>query len=138
MPLPELLLIERIRALVGLASAGRRAAEALGALRKGIGDDCAVLAGSKTHDLLVTTDLCIQDVHFRLDWHPPESVGHRCLARGLSDIAAMGGEPAAAFLSLGIPGHLQQKWIDGFFKGFRQLAKRFAVTLAGGDVAANP
>ncbi len=138
MPLPELLLIERIRAMAGLASAGRRAAEALGMLRKGIGDDCAVLAGSKTHDLLVTTDLSVEGVHFRLDWHPPGSVGHRCLARGLSDIAAMGGEPTAAFLSLGLPAHLPQKWVDEFLRGFHRLARRFAVTLAGGDIATSP
>jgi thiamine-monophosphate kinase len=138
MPFPELRLIENIRTLAGRTAKQPGANQVLGGIRKGIGDDCAVLVGSKSHDLLVTTDLCIQDVHFRLDWHPPASVGHRCLARGLSDIAAMGGEPASAFLSLGIPDHLQQKWIDGFFNGFQQLAKRFAVTLAGGDVAANP
>ena len=138
MPLPELLLIERIRTTAGLASAGRRAAEALGALRRGIGDDCAVLAGSKTHDLLVTTDLSIEDVHFRRDWHPAGSVGHRCLARGLSDIAAMGGEPTAAFLSLGLPAHLPQKWTDEFLRGFHRLARQFAVTLAGGDIATSP
>jgi len=138
MPLPELLLIERIRALAGRASAGRGAAEALGALRKGIGDDCAVLAGSKTHDLLVTTDLSVEGVHFRLDWHPAGSVGHRCLARGLSDIAAMGGEPTVAFLSLGLPAHLPQKWVDEFLRGFHRLARRFAVTLAGGDIATSP
>src|SRR5437588_11496783 len=101
MPLPELLLIERIRTTAGLASAGRRAAEALGALRKGIGDDCAVLAGSKTHDLLVTTDLSIEDVHFRRDLHPAGSVGHRFLARGLDDIATLGGEITAEVIPLG-------------------------------------
>lgn len=139
MPLPELLLIEKIRALAGRASPRRLPSDnVLGKIRKGIGDDCAVLAASKTHDLLVTTDLCIENVHFRVDWHPPASVGHRCLTRGLSDIAAMGGEPVAAFLSLGLPAHLSQKWVDGFFKGFDRLAKRFGVTLAGGDIATSP
>src|SRR5262249_44604453 len=120
------------------AGGNRARAASLGAVRRGIGDDCAVLAGSRTHDLLVTTDLSIEGVHFRLDWHPPESVGHRCLARGLSDIAAMGGEPTAAFLSLSLPAHLPQKWVDGFFAGFHRLAPRFPVTLAGGDIPANP
>lgn len=139
MPLPELLLIEKIRGLARRSSASDRARTAtLGAVCRGIGDDCAVLAGSKTHDLLVTTDLSIEGVHFRLDWHPPDSVGHRCLARGLSDIAAMGGEPTAAFLSLALPAHLPQKWVDGFFTGFHRLARRFGVVLAGGDVAASP
>ena len=139
MPLPELLLIEKIRGFPGRDFVKRRqSGNVLGKVRKGIGDDCAVLAGSQTDDLLVTTDLCIEDVHFRMDWHPPASVGHRCLTRGLSDIAAMGGEPAAAFLSLGLPARLPQEWVDGFFKGFQRLAKRFAVTLAGGDIATNP
>jgi thiamine-monophosphate kinase len=139
MPLPELLLIEKIRALAGRASPKHlQSGNVLGKIRKGIGDDCAVLAASKTHDLLVTTDLCIENVHFRTDWHSPASVGHRCLTRGLSDIAAMGGEPVAAFLSLGLPAHLSQKWVDGFFKGFERLAKQFALTLAGGDIATNP
>jgi thiamine-monophosphate kinase len=139
MPLPELLLIEKIRAMASRTSGKPlpRTAAA-GTILHGIGDDCAVLAGSRTHDLLVTTDLTIEGMHFRLDWHPPDSVGHRCLARGLSDIAAMGGEPTAAFLSVSLPAHLPQKWVDGFFTGFHRLARRFGVTLAGGDIAANP
>lgn len=105
---------------------------------RGIGDDCAVLKVAPGHQLLVTTDLCIEDFHFRRTWHPPASVGHRCLVRGLSDIAAMGGEPLACFLSLGLPSRLSQKWVDGFLRGFELLARRFAVPLAGGDVSAAP
>jgi thiamine-monophosphate kinase len=139
MPLPELLLIEKIRAMAHRSLAGRRTwAATSGTILHGIGDDCAILAGSKTHDLLLTTDLSIEGIHFRLDWHPPESVGHRCLARGLSDVAAMGGEPTAAFLSLALPDRLQQKWVDGFFTGLHGLARRYGVSLAGGDIAANP
>ncbi len=77
-------------------------------------------------------------MHFRREWHPPESVGHRCLARGLSDIAAMGGEPVAAFVSLAVPGSLPQKWVDGFYKGLLALAKKSGVELAGGDTAESP
>jgi len=69
----------------------------------GIGDDCAVVRLRAGHDLLTTTDFSLENVHFRRVWHPAESVGHRCLARGLSDIAAMGGEPVACFLSLALP-----------------------------------
>ncbi len=126
MPLPERRLIERIRA----ASKSRTAA-----LVRGIGDDCAVLRPPKNHEMLVTTDFSIEGVHFRRDWHSAESVGHRCLARGLSDIAAMGGEPLAAFLSLALPADLPQKWADGFLKGLLRLAERFRVPLAGGDIA---
>lgn len=90
------------------------------------------------HEALITTDFSLEGIHFRRDWHPPESVGHRCLARGLSDIAAMGGEPVAAFLSLALPSELPQGWVDRFLRGFLGLAKRFAVPLAGGDTAQSP
>jgi thiamine-monophosphate kinase len=101
----------------------------------GIGDDASVLCVAKDQEILVTTDFTLEGVHFRREWHPPESVGHRCLARGLSDIAAMGGEPIAAFLSLALPAQLPQRWVDGFLKGFLALANRFKVKLAGGDTA---
>jgi len=80
----------------------------------------------------------MEDVHFRREWYPAEAVGHRCLARGLSDIAAMGGEPVAVFLSLALPARLPQKWVDGFMKGFVRLAKKFNVPLAGGDTGESP
>lgn len=104
----------------------------------GIGDDCAVLRLPADHDLLTTTDFSLENVHFRRAWHPAESVGHRCLARGLSDIAAMGGEPLATFLSLAAPAKLPQAWIDGFMRGLLKLAREFGVTLAGGDTAESP
>ena len=105
---------------------------------KAIGDDCAVLKVSSGQQLLVTTDLCVENVHFRRAWHPAASVGHRCLTRGLSDIAAMGGEPLACFLSLGLPAKLPQRWVNDFLGGFHRLARRFRVTLAGGDIAEAP
>jgi thiamine-monophosphate kinase len=128
-------LIERIQRLAGIG-AGR--APTRGSLVRGIGDDCAILRVAAGHQLLVTTDLCVENVHFRRQWHPPASVGHRCLMRGLSDIAAMGGEPLACFLSLGLPARLSQKWVDGFLQGLLRLAGRFAVPLAGGDISAAP
>jgi len=77
-------------------------------LQLGIGDDCALLRPAPGEELAVTTDLSIAGRHFRLDWHPAESVGHRALARGLSDLAAMGARPVAAFLSLALPPELVQ------------------------------
>jgi thiamine-monophosphate kinase len=122
-----------------IAGIRRRAkSAATKALVTGIGDDCAVLRLAAGHEALVTTDLSIEGVHFRRDWHPADSVGHRCLARGLSDIAAMGGEPVAAFLSLAAPADLQQSWVDKFLDGLLKLARRFNVPLAGGDVAESP
>jgi thiamine-monophosphate kinase len=104
----------------------------------GIGDDCAVLRHPAGHEALVTTDFSLEGIHFRRDWHPAESVGHRCLTRGLSDIAAMGGEPVAAFLSLALPRRLPQAWVNGFVRGLLQLAQRSGVILAGGDTAESP
>ena len=133
-PLPELELISRIRRW----SERKTPARSRRRIPAGIGDDCSLLRIPANHDTLVTTDFSLEGVHFRREWHPPESVGHRSLARGLSDIAAMGGEPLAAFLSLGLPAKLPQSWVDGFFGGLLDLAKRFGVTLAGGDIAESP
>lgn len=105
---------------------------------QGIGDDCAVLRLPRGHEALVTTDFSLEGVHFRREWHPPESAGHRCLTRGLSDIAAMGGVPLAVFLSLALPENLPQRWVNGFLRGFRALARKFNVQLAGGDTAQSP
>jgi thiamine-monophosphate kinase len=128
MPLAEKSLIQQIR----------RLARGGASLVKGIGDDCAVLRVPPGQELLVTTDFTLENVHFRRDWHPPELVGQRCLTRGLSDIAAMGGEPRAAFLSLALPGDIPQKWVDRFLKGLLALAEEFNVPLAGGDTAQSP
>ena len=88
---------------------------------RGIGDDCAVLRIPAAHEALITTDFSLEGVHFRRDWHPAEVVGHRCLARGLSDIAAMGGDPLAAFLSLALPADLSDQWVHGFLRGFNRM-----------------
>jgi thiamine-monophosphate kinase len=129
MPLKEKLLIQRIR---------RAASKRVEHPGLGIGDDCAVLRIPAGEEVLGTTDFSLENVHFRREWHPPESVGHRCLARGLSDIAAMGGTPRAAFLSLALPVELSQKWVDQFLAGLLKLADRYRVPLAGGDTAQSP
>jgi thiamine-monophosphate kinase len=105
---------------------------------RGIGDDCAVLDVPSGYESLITTDFSLEGVHFRREWHPADVVGHRCLTRGLSDIAAMGGEPVAAFLSLALPADTPQRWVDQFFEGMLRLAKKHGVTLAGGDTAQSP
>ena len=71
-----------------------------------IGDDCAVLPKDAETDLLLTADMLIEDIDFRLDWTTPEFLGHKALAVSLSDIAAMGGEPEWAMLSIAVPEHL--------------------------------
>ncbi len=128
MPVSEKKLIEQIRRLARPSSS----------VVMGIGDDCAVLRLPPGHELLLTTDFTIEGVHFRRDWHLPELVGRRCLTRGLSDIAAMGGEPRAAFLSLAVPSDTPQNWVNRFLKGLLDLAEEFKVPLAGGDTAQSP
>lgn len=126
----ELALIDTIRKSSASRGAGR--------VRLGIGDDCAILRPPSGHEILVTTDFSLEGRHFRRDWHPAESAGHRCLARGLSDLAAMGARPLAAFLSLALPSGTDPKWVAGFFRGLRRLADEHAVPLAGGDTAQSP
>ena len=128
MALTEKTVIERIR-----LSAAKTRRYGLG-----IGDDCAVLPLPRGHEALITTDFTLEDVHFRRAWHPADSVGHRCLARGLSDIAAMGGIPRAVFLSLAVPEKLLHRWIDDFIRGLLLLARNSGVQLAGGDTAQSP
>jgi thiamine-monophosphate kinase len=125
MPVPELQLINLIRRAAGKSGST-------------IGDDCAVLDLPRGHQFLVTTDFSLEGIHFRRELHPADSVGHRCLARGLSDIAAMGGTPRWAFLSLALPSHLPQTWVDKFVAGLLKLARQYNVRLAGGDTAQSP
>lgn len=127
----------------------RRAASAArhyrnGGLRLSIGDDCALLGPRRGEELAITTDLSISGRHFHLDWHQPEAVGHRVLARGLSDLAAMGARPVAAFLSLGLPRELtvpagrraeSKSWVQRFLDGLLALTEAHSVPLAGGDLA---
>jgi len=136
-PLPEKQLIAQIRRMAAFSSRGRSRLSQR-AIVKGIGDDCAVLRLLPGRDSLVTTDFTLEGIHFRRDWHRPESVGHRCLARGLSDVAAMGGEPLAAFLSIALPRGLPQSWVGRFARSLVSLAKKYGVTLAGGDTAESP
>ena len=136
MPLPEKALIAELRRM---AESSRKAgARGRSAVRTGIGDDCAVLGSVAGRDFLVTTDFSLEGIHFRRDWHSADSIGHRCLTRGLSDIAAMGGEPMAAFLSLAVPPEVPQSWVRGFARGLLRLADRYGVSLAGGDTAESP
>jgi thiamine-monophosphate kinase len=129
MPLPEKALIAGIR---------RAVKPGKGMVATGIGDDCAVLCPPAGHEILLTTDFTLEGIHFRREWHTPEVVGRRCLTRGLSDIAAMGGLPLATFLSLALPARLPQRWVERFMSGLLELAREFNVQLAGGDTAESP
>lgn len=104
-----------------------------------IGDDCAVLPKNETHDMLITSDLIVEDIDFRRSWMVPEFLGHKALAVSLSDIAAMGGKPLYSMLSIGIPEDIwQTNFVDEFYEGYFKLAKTFGVELIGGDVSKTP
>ena len=123
----ELDLVRRIRTRSG---AGRARG-----LVVGIGDDCAVFRPRAGEDLLFTTDLLIEEVHFLRETHSPAEIGHKSLARGLSDIAAMGGDPRFCLLSLALAPYCDDQWVDRFFDGLLHLSARWRVPLAGGDLS---
>ena len=102
---------------------------------KGIGDDAAIFRPRAGEDLVFTSDFVLEGRHFTLDTHSAADIGHKALARSLSDLAAMGSEPAFCLVSLAVPSALSQTWIRNFYKGFLALAQRHKLTLAGGDLA---
>ena len=126
----ELKWIERIRKRAAAGGSPRSGIVA------GIGDDCAIFRpGGANADLLFTTDLLIENVHFRRETHRARDLGWKALARGLSDIAAMGGEPRFCLLSLALPKWADARWVDHFYDGLLALARREGAPLAGGDLA---
>lgn len=102
----------------------------------GIGDDCALLNVPPGHQLAVTTDTMVENVHFFAD-ADPEMLGHKLLAVNLSDLAAMGAEPFAVTLALTLP-KVDECWLQAFFRGFMALARQHHVDLIGGDTTSGP
>lgn len=113
----------------------RRAAEAASSTRVplGIGDDAAVCE-SPRGSLLLCSDAMVEGVHFRLDWSTPEDIGHKALASTLSDIAAMGGKPLYALVSLALRPGLGADFVDTFYSGLMSLARKHDVAVVGGDL----
>ncbi len=103
----------------------------------GIGDDAAVLDWTPGHQLVVTCDALVEGRHFTFAGFTAEQVGRRALAVNLSDIAAMGGEPLFALVSLILPPSLPVAWIDGLYAGLRAQASAFGLSIVGGNVAAS-
>ncbi len=106
-------------------------------LLKGIGDDCAVLAQSGTKVTLVTIDSLVEKIHFDLSWHPPYLLGRKAAAVNISDIAAMGGVPRFALLSVAAPANYKQHLLDKFMAGFLDMLDEFAIILVGGDTVSS-
>lgn len=100
----------------------------------GIGDDAAVFRPARGRDLVFTTDMMHEGRHF-LPGYPAAAVGWKALARGLSDLAAMGAKPEFALLSLALGPGVKPRWIHGFYDGFLELAAQYRLPLAGGDLA---
>jgi thiamine-monophosphate kinase len=99
---------------------------------KGIGDDCAVLRFSSTDYGLLACDMLVEGVHF-MKKSPPAAVGWKGLGVNLSDVAAMGGKPRWAVVSLGLPPQTKTAYVDQLYKGLRRCAHRYGVNLVGGD-----
>lgn len=105
-------------------------------VRLGIGDDGAILEALSAP--VVSCDALVEGVHFKLNWTSARDLGWKTLAVSLSDLAAMGARPSAAFLSLAAPPSLGLGWLDEFFEGLDECARRFACPLAGGDTTRSP
>ena len=104
----------------------------------GAGDDCAVLdLGDPACHTLYKTDAIVEGVHFLPDAEP-EKVGHKALARALSDVAAMGGMPVAAVVTLALPAGRDAGWAEGVYRGLCRTAARWQVAVVGGETVTNP
>lgn len=115
-----------------------RALPANPAVVTGPGDDCAVLeCGADDRQLLFKTDAVVEGVHFTAD-APPEKIGHKALARCLSDIAAMAGTPSASLVTLGLPRNFDAGRIGKIYDGMSALAQRHGVAIVGGETTTNP
>ena len=99
----------------------------------GIGDDCAVIPVNEKEVLLVTTDMLIEGSHFIRNKISAFDLGQKSLMVNVSDIAAMGGTPRSAYLSIGLTTETDVKWIDDFFKGIRHVCQEYNMFLLGGD-----
>jgi len=104
----------------------------------GSGDDCAVLdLGLPDKLLLFKTDAIVEGIHFKSD-APPAKIGHKALARCLSDIASMAGTPTAALITIALPKTFDAGFIEGIYSGISALARKHDVAIAGGETTTNP
>jgi thiamine-monophosphate kinase len=116
----------------------RRKAPADDDLLVGIGDDAAVIRHSGSTDLLACCDVSVEGVHFRSAWSTPELIGRKALAVTLSDVAAMGGTPRFAMVSLALPPNPEARLADELMRGMFSLAEASAVSIVGGDTSSSP
>jgi thiamine-monophosphate kinase len=107
-------------------------------LRRGVGDDAAVLAPRPNTEWVISCDAFLEGVHFLADTHVADSIGYKALARATSDLAAMGARPRFFLLTLALPIDRVGKWLDDFLSGMRRAARHLGMTLIGGDTTRNP
>ena len=106
---------------------------------RGIGDDAAVIAGQPGKNVLITTDLLVEDIDFKRSTTRPELLGKKALGVSLSDIAAMGGQPRWSLVSLGVPTDIwNSDCVDAFYDGYLEVAEKYGIQLIGGDVSRTP
>ena len=127
--LGEFGLIEKISNKIGQPS---------GKVLKGIGDDCAVVETDGDGVVLYTTDILVEGVHFKKAFTDPVKLGRKALAVNISDIAAMGGKPLYALISLGAPDSAEVIYIDSIISGILSLAEEYGVNVVGGDTSLSP
>lgn len=116
-----------------LASIDSHFAVSPACLELGRGDDCAILKSAGRQ--CVSSDLFLEDIHFRRSYFTAAEIGHKALAVNLSDLAAMGAKPLAFTLCMGLPDWVTEHWLDEFFNGMAKLAERSSIVLAGGDLS---
>jgi len=102
-------------------------------LRLGIGDDAAVISPTGRFEWVLSCDTFLEDVHFRMKTHPPDSVGYKALARASSDLAAMGATPRYALLTLALPAARTGSWLDAFLRGMARASQELGIHVIGGD-----
>lgn len=127
--LGEFALIDRLQQIVAVDRAD---------VLVGIGDDAAVLAWQGDEVLLATVDTHVENVHFLPYLATPGQLGRRALVVNLSDIAAMGGHPQFALVSLALPAKTTVEWVEAFYRGMRAEADRFGTVIIGGNLTSSP
>ena len=108
------------------------------ALELGIGDDAAIWRPSPGASVVITTDSLVEEIHFRLDWTDWVSLGHKALAVNVSDLAAMGADPKLAVVTLGLRGSERLADLVALYTGMGDVARRYGVAIAGGDIVRSP
>jgi len=105
---------------------------------KAIDDDCCVFTIPHNKVNLLTTDMLVENIHFLRDAIPPFTLGRKSMAVNISDIAAMGGVPGEAVISLAIPETVEVDYLDRFYEGMRSMCREFKVNILGGDTTSSP